>query len=342
MATPAIRSLRLGFSEAHLAVVIKSYALPLLDGSPYIDEILECDPNGKHRGILGYYRFLYGLRQRDFGLGVVLPNSFRAAWELRVAGVKCRVGYARQGRGWLLTDPVPPPRDGKTLRIVNMVDYYLGLCTHLGCTQLDRREELFTIPEAEATAEAILGQHGFHGGEMLIGIAPGAGYGPSKLYPIERYAKVLNRLVEAHECRILIITSPKEADLAQALSSQLRRPAIRLDDQRVDLNVLKSLVKRLSLLITNDTGPRHIAVAFDKPVVVVFGPTSTAYTDVNLERQVIVRQEVECSPCQLKVCPTDHRCMTRLEPEKVYQAAETLIRRYVIGDVSPDGKSPGT
>jgi heptosyltransferase-2 len=177
---------------------------------------------------------------------------------------------------------------------------------------------------------------------MLIGIAPGAGYGPSKLYPIERYAKVLNRLVEAHECRILIINSPKEADLAQALSSQLRRPAIRLDDQRVDLNVLKSLVKRLSLLITNDTGPRHIAVAFDKPVVVVFGPTSTAYTDVNLERQVIVRQEVECSPCQLKVCPTDHRCMTRLEPEKVYQAAETLIRRYVIGDVSPDGKSPGT
>ena len=330
MATPAIRALRLSYPDAHLAVVIKSYARQLLDGSTRIDEIIEYDPDGKHRGVQGYYSFLYQLRRRDFELGVVLPNSFRSAWEMRFAGVKRRIGYARQGRGWMLTDPVPPPRQGTELTIVNMVDYYLALCEQLGCDYLERDEELFTSPEGERRAEEILSRCGAGPGDLLVGIAPGAGYGPSKLYPLDRYAQVLNRLTEAHACRILVITSPKETGLAESLSSQLRERPIRLDRDKVDLEVLKSLVKRLSLLITNDTGPRHIAVAFGKPVVVVFGPTSTAYTDVNLERQIIVREEVDCAPCQLKVCPNDHRCMLRLDPDQVYQAAETLIERHLL------------
>jgi len=339
MATPTIRALRLSCPDAHLAVVIKSYARQLLDGSPRIDEIIEYDPEGRHRGVQGYYSFLYGLRRRSFELGVVLPNSFRSAWEMRFAGVRRRIGYARQGRGWLLTDPVPPPRQGGEPTIVNMVDYYLALCEQLDCDSLERDEELFTSPGAERRAEEILSRSGAGEGDLLVGIAPGAGYGPAKLYPLDRYAQVLNRLVESHSCRVLIITSPKESELAESLSGQLREPPIRLDREEVDLEVLKSLVKRLSLLITNDTGPRHIAVAFDRPVVVVFGPTSTAYTDVNLEKQAIVRQEVDCSPCQLKVCPTDHRCMLHLDPDQVYGAAETLIQSHVLNPSQSTGSA---
>ena len=332
MATPAIRSLRLRFPNAHLAVMIKSYARQLLDDSPRIDEILEYDPDDRHRGATRYYRFLHQLRDRRFDLGLVLPNSFRSAWEMRFAGVRRRVGYVRQGRGWLLTDPVPAPRDGRKLRIVNMVDYYLALCRSMGCENLSQEEELSTSPDGESRADDILRRNGVGEGDLVVGIAPGAGYGPAKQYPLQSYAEALNALAEKCGCRVLTITSPKEHHLAESLSSLLRRPAIRLDQEAVDLDVLKSVIKRLSLLITNDTGPRHLAVAFGKPVVVVFGPTSTLYTDVNLERQAIVREEVECSPCQLKVCPIDHRCMTRLLPERVTEAAESLLERYVIGE----------
>lgn len=323
MATPAIRALRVRFPKAHISVFLKTYVRPLLDGCPYVDEIIEYDPDRSHLGVSGYYRLLGSLRGRRYDLGLILPNSFRAAWEMRFIGVPRRVGYRLQGRGWLLTDAVEAPRDGAKRRIVNMVDYYLALCKSLGCSDLDRREELCTTPSGEASAQTLLAQHGISPDERVIAVAPGAGYGPSKLYPVERYARVMDMLADRHRCRLLVITSPREQSLAEELATRTAHPLVRIESASLD--ALKSILKRCSLLITNDTGPRHIAVAFGKPVVVVMGPTSPLYTDVNLEKTFLVREPVECSPCQLKVCPIDHRCMTRISPERVVLAAETLL-----------------
>ena len=330
MATPVLRALRRTYPDAHLAVLIKKYARQLLDDCPYIDEIIEYDADGEHKSLKGYYRLLYQVRDKEFELGVLLPNSFRAAWEMRFARVKRRVGYARQGRGLLLTDPIPAPRDGRKLKIVNMVDYYLAICAHLGCAELSRTEELFTSTESDRRADEILKKNGVKDSDAIVGLAPGAGYGPAKLYPLDRYARVMNALAEQHGARILLITSPKEIDIAGKICGDLAGRPIRLDGEDVDLSVVKSLIKRSSLMVTNDTGPRHIAVAMDKPVVVVFGPTSTQYTDVNLGKTIIVREEVDCSPCQLKVCPIDHRCMERLQHERVLSAAKELMKRHVL------------
>lgn len=328
MATPAIRAVRNRFPGASLCVFIKSYAKALLHDSPHINEIIEYEDAGEHRGTGAYYRLLLGLRRRKFDLAILLPNSFRAAWEMRIARAKRRVGYATQGRGFLLTDPVPAPRENGKRKIMNMVDYYLALCRHIGCTDLDTREELFVSAEGEAAVEELLQEHNVGPGETLIGVVPGAGYGPSKIYPPERYARALDALVDRFGCRVVVITSPKEAPIAERLISAMEHPSIWPCEPVLDMDALKSLIQRCALLITNDTGPRHIAVAFDRPVVVVFGPTSTLYTDVNLEKTRIVRAQVDCSPCQLKECPTDHRCMTRIEPEQVVQAAVELLERF--------------
>lgn len=334
MATPVLRAVRRQYPDAHLAVFIKKYARQLLDDCPHIDEVIEYDADGKHKSLKGYYRLLYQLREKDFDLGILLPNSFRAAWEMRFAGVKRRVGYARQGRGLLLTDPIPAPRDGRKLRIVNMVDYYLSICAHLGCAELSRTEELFTSMESDKRADAILKKNGVKENDVIVSLAPGAGYGPAKLYPLDRYAKVMNALADRYGVRVLLITSPNETSLADEISGDLKSKPVRLDGENVDLGVVKSLIKRATLMVTNDTGPRHIAVAMNKPVVVVFGPTSTVYTDVNLGKTIIVREEVDCSPCQLKICPIDHRCMERLEHGRVLAAAEELMERHVVSKKS--------
>jgi len=330
MATPAIRSLRKRYPQARLAVFIKSYARQLLDHSPHIDEFLTFDPDGEHSSLAAYYRFLRSLRKHCFDLSVILPNSFRSAWEMRFIGARRRIGYLRQGRGLLLTDPVQPEREGRKLRITNMVDYYLRLVKEAGCDDLDQSEELFVSEEGEARIVRIFEQHNVSDSDLLVGLAPGSGYGPAKLYPPEKYAEVLDALIEKYGCKALITTSPEEHEIGETVCSQMRNESVHLSD--LGLDALKSLVKRLSLLITNDTGPRHIAVAFDRPVVVVFGPTSTLYTDVNLGKTEIVREEVECSPCQLKVCPIDHRCMTRLGSNRVFDAAENLLSRFVLNN----------
>ncbi|MBM4032187.1 MAG: lipopolysaccharide heptosyltransferase II [Planctomycetes bacterium] len=321
MATPTFRALRENCPKAHIAVALRPYVRPILNGAPWFDETIAAED----RGWGNFWSLVRTLRAGDFDLAVILPNSFRTALEAWLGRVRYRIGYDRRRRGVLLSAPIAPPRDSKGRFIPrNMVDYYLTLCEHLGCQGLSQREELFITPECQARADAFLAKHGVAPDAKLVGMNPGGAFGSSKLWPADRFVAVGDALAE-RGLRTILFGSPAERPILEKIAGSMRDKPLLPEPGELDLDVLKPLVKRCSLLITNDTGARHFAVAFDVPAVTIMGSTSPRYTEVNMEKQIVVRVDVDCGPCQEKVCKTDHRCMTLITPDMVLGAAGRLL-----------------
>lgn len=332
MATPAFRAVRNNFPSARISLLIKKYAKPLIDDSPWFDEVIEYDPGGEHQGVRGFLRLVGRLRRSRFDLALILVNSLRGAIEARLAGARRRVGYDRNGRRMLLTDAVAPPTENGEIVPQNMVEYYLRLCTQIGCPPEPTREELFVRDEIDLRAEEFLASHGRDPSKMLVGINPGAAFGSSKCWLPERFAEVADLIIERHRCDLLICSAPSEKEIAKAIESQMTHRPINPCDDNPGLEVYKGIIKRMRMLITNDTGARHIAVAFGVPAVVIFGSTNTRYTDVNLEQTTIVSAGVDCAPCQEKLCPTGtHQCMQAVTVEMVMEAADELLGKAFFG-----------
>jgi len=321
MSTPCLRALRNLYPSAKITLLARSYVCEIYNHAPWFDEIISYEREGKHSGPGGFLRLTGILRRRQFDLAVLLPNSFGSALMARLAGIPHRIGYQRDGRGWLLTDSLQPIRSRGRVIPRNMVDYYLELCHHLGARNCSRHVELFVSDKGESTADKILGNA--DRSRPLIGLNPGGAFGSSKCWMPERFAKVADLLFERYNAQPILFSAPSEKQIADRVVSSATHPILRVGN--IDLDALKSLMRRCTLLVTNDTGARHIAVAFDKPVVVIMGSTSSLYTDANLEKTMIVRKRVDCGPCQQKICKQDHRCMTSITVEDVVSAVDRLI-----------------
>lgn len=353
MATPALRSIREGFPQARISLLLKPNLKGLIEGAPWFDELIVYDPQAGRKGFpvkmlrssgspfsyLGapnlawpcrFLGLVGQLRKGKFDLGVLLTNSFSSALMLWLAAVGRRIGYDRDGRRFLLTDPVPPPRDGRGYLAMSMVSYYLVLCSSiLGCPTGDPKVELFLDEEMQEAARRRLRERGWEG-SPLLGLNPAAGFGTSKLWTHEGFAAVADTLAERYGLQPLLLTGPGEEYLARGIQERMTRQAIDLGGNRVPLSLLKALIAQCALFVTTDSGPRHIAMAFDVPSVVLMGPTDPRYSDMGHERTLVLREEVDCSPCHLKTCPTDHRCMRWIAPERVVSAAEELMGKFEI------------
>ena len=325
MATPAIRALRRRWPQARITALARQTGADVLEHNPHLDRIIATDRKGVGPESSGLRELIRLLRREKFDLAVVLPNSFRTALWARLAGAKRRVGYALQWRSLFLTDRLPPPRENGAIVPINMVDRYLAVAAKTGCTELSQREELFASENDIATADAVLSSLGVGVDDMLVVLIPGASYGPAKLWGAERFAEVGDRLIERHGCKVLAHVGPGEEEVGRQVAAASSRGVLVAPPGTIDLKVLKGVIKRASLVVANDTGPRHYAVAFDIPNVVILGPTSRRYIDVNLERTKLLQADVECAPCQLKVCPRSHECMEFVEPGDVLAAAEALL-----------------
>jgi heptosyltransferase-2 len=302
----------------------------IIEGAPWFDEIIEYSPDDKHRGLVGHLRYIRELRNNRYDLAIVLPNSFSSALLAFLARAKRRVGYNRQGRGLLLTDRVPAPTEDGKLAPQPMTQYYLALCERLGATAESGRPELFVDAESERRAGELFDKHGITGERPVVAINPGAAYGSSKLWAPARFAQVGDRLVRSKGCDVVILGGPNEKEIARDIAGGARSNLTNLAEEDVALDLLKSIIKRCDLLITVDSGPRHFAVAFDKPVVVLMGPTDPRYTNSNLDKTIVLRvEDVDCAPCHIKECPTDHECMTRITPDMVLDAASELLEKHV-------------
>lgn len=312
MATPGFRALRAARPGGHLAVHVRPALAPLLHGAPWFDEWIPLVSAG--RGAAALVREGLALRGRRFELGLCLPDSFSSALLLRCAGVRRVVGYATQGRRALLHVALSPP-----VGWIPREQHVLDLVAEVGGTAQGSQLELFVTDDEEQRAQAALAEHGIGREEGLALLAPGASYGPAKLWPAEAFAKVGDGLADAG-VRIGLVGTPAEAPLVRRVAAAMHAPAAELAG-RLDLGALKAVVRRARVLVCNDAGARHVAVAFGVPVVTLLGPTSLAKTSWNLERVRALSADVGCRPCYHRVCPIDHRCMTRLAPDLVLAAA---------------------
>ena len=325
MATPLLRALRRGRPNARIQGLVREELAPVLEGSPWLDELTS---HGIYavRGLLRrtLRRIALGRSLQGADCVVVLPNSFSAGLLAAATGAPRRVGYRRGGRALLLSDAVDPPLEGGTRVPIAMERYYLDLAVHLGCPDTGTVLELFTDDAAELACDELFERHGIDDSRALVCMAPGAGFGPSKLWPLPYVAEVARTLL-SEGVQVALVHGPGEEPLADEIEERTGPGLARLGGDRMDLALLKAVLARAELLICNDAGARHIAAAFQIPALVLMGPTSIRYTNLNLKLTRLLREPVECSPCQLKVCPIDHRCMTRLRPARVLDEVRSAL-----------------
>ncbi len=319
MCTPALRALRRRFPHATLEVAGKASACALLEGLPYIDRyhVLPSRMTVSETMRMGGV-----LRAAGPGLAVIFPHSFRAALLARLSAASCRIGYARGGRSLLLTHAVPPHRKEGRIVPVYMSREYLELVARLGCEDDDGGLELRASQEALDRVESCFSKSG-----PRVGIAPGAAFGPSKMWPAERYARVADALVERMHAQVVLLTGPGEERTRRDVLNAAQQPLLTCDGGKPTIDTLKATISKLDLLICNDSGARHVAVAFGVPVICIMGPTSPAYSTGPYEKGQVLRVDVDCGPCQKPICRTDHQCMTRITVERVMETALTLLRR---------------
>jgi len=189
------------------------------------------------------------------------------------------------------------------------------------------KPSLFLSESLEKKGKQLLDKYGIGSDKMVIGLNPGAKFGSSKCWPPEYFAKLAELFIKRWDCKVLLFVGPGEDNIAQSIIETSKARIVNTGPDRVDLALLKYLIKRCQLLITNDTGPRHYAVAFNVPVVVIMGPTDPRYTAANLEKTLVLRQELDCSPCHKKECPRDHECMSMIKPETVFKGSENLLQK---------------
>jgi heptosyltransferase-2 len=329
MATPTLRALRKRFAGALITFCARPVLADVIAGARWADEVVHWEPKRKKGRGRELIAVAGRLRRPRFDWAILLANSFRSALLVRLAGVRRRIGYDRDGRGWLLTDRLPVTRVKGRIAVTRMVDYYGGLAEYLGCDAPGDELELFSDPADDEAIEERLRLAGLAGRRPLVVISPGASFGASKLWLPERFAALADRLIEAHGAGVVISCAPGEEAIARRIAGLARREVLVFDDPVTTLGQFKSLIRRCDLLINNDTGPRHLAKAFRRPVVTIFGPTHPGWTDTDypLERKVSV--PVDCSPCQKKVCPlsgpSELCCMKGVTVEMVAGAADELL-----------------
>jgi heptosyltransferase-2 len=334
LTTPALAALRAGFPQARIALLVKPAVAELLQCHPAIDDIVLYRDPGPHAGLGGKLSLALQLNRGHYDLAVLLQNAFEAAAITALAGIPHRYGYATDGRAFLLTHRVPlTPK----IRRKHQVEYYLELLRPVGIPVEPTAPTLWTTPGEDAAAGELLQAFGVRTDQVVIGLNPGSVYGSAKRWLPERFARVADRLAAEHEACVLIFGGKGEEQLGTAIAAMMTAPTI-VFSGRTTVRQLMALIKRCRLFVTNDTGPMHVAAAFGVPLVAIFGPTNPATTSPYGPGHELVRHPVECSPCLLRECPIDHRCMQGIGVEEVYGAAERQLQ--VVGVSPPPSPSP--
>jgi heptosyltransferase-2 len=325
MATPALRAIRNGNPNATVSVLVRPQVRQIVEGLPFFDEIIEYDSTSRHRGILKKYQLARSLKKKGFSLSIILPNSFSSAVLSFMAGIPQRVGYRTDGRRFLLTQSIPQPTEADEVVPVPMVERYLAICEKLAYPVETRKTALRLANGTRHHVEQLYSELAVDREKGLVTVIPGASFGSSKCWPAEYFAQVCDELINRHEVQIMIVPGPGEEDIARRIESLMRHTAHNCVKKIVSLEELKAIISDSTLVITNDTGPRHYAVALGVPVVVVMGPTDPRYTNYGMEKTKLLRVDLDCSPCHLKECPGDHECMRAIGPERVIEACEELM-----------------
>lgn len=319
MSIPALCAIRQHWPEAEIAILARPSVAELYSEQPFVNRVI---PLGESMASpIGVERAARELRDERFDCAILMPNAFSAAWLAWRAKIPQRIGYARDGRRLLLTDAIGVPKPGEIP--AHEAYYYLELLRCAGW--LDKLPHVTQIslmlpPDAARRAETRLQEAGARSGAVRVALAPGAAYGAAKCWLPERFATVADALIDEFSADVILFGTSSEIEICRQIADRMRHRAVMLAGQ-TGMRELPSLFSRCNLFVGNDSGAMHVAAAVGVPVVAVFGSTDPLGTAPMTSERTLVRHAVSCSPCFLRECPIDHRCMTRVPAEDVRSAA---------------------
>jgi lipopolysaccharide heptosyltransferase II len=329
MASPAVRAIR-SRPDAYVSILARSYVADIYRDQDVADELIIYDHRGKHAGIFGRERLVAELRFRGFDVAILLQNAFNAAWLAWRAGIPQRIGYARDGRSLLLTKAIPVPKPGEIPAHEKF--YYLELLRRAGWIDSIADEPFIKLDVNEASrahAADQLASAGVRARAVRIAIGAGASYGSAKCWPPSRFAELANQLQAQWDADVILFGAAAETDVSSAIASEMKRAPIDLTG-KTSIADLPALLSQCHVFIGNDSGAMHVAAAVGLPVAAIFGPTDPFGTAPVTPRHIIVRQQPYCSPCFLRRCPIDHRCMTRITTREVEAAVDPWLASVVV------------
>jgi heptosyltransferase-2 len=318
LAIPAMKAIRERYPEAEITLLVRPWVAGVFTAAPFIDKVWS-EP--RPAGIGDWLRISRSIREKHFDLALLLPNSFESAAMMFLGRVPQRVGYATDGRSLLLTKSIKPSTEKR-----HQVHYYLDLAAAISATTDHPSIEIEASAEEKANARRLLASSGIANNRKFLVLNPGAAYGGAKRWSEERFAEAGDALASELSADVAIIGSETERSIAERIRDRMRSHVAVLNG-KTSLETLIGVIADSALVLTNDSGPMHIAAALGVPTVAVFGATDHIATGPYGPRTSIVREPVDCSPCMLRECPIDHRCMTRVSAGAVTRAANELMRR---------------
>jgi len=326
MATPALRALRRQFPAARIVGVAQPYLVSLLDGTPWLDEIFGCQHRG--RGRIGrVWQLGKQLRAEKLDQLLLLRSSLSAALIGRLSGAKRIVGYARGAQSWLLTDAIAASHFGRGATPISAVDQYANLLAVLGYQVTSRQLELRTTRANEHAADALWKRLALPAGDRVMVLHAGGAYGQAKHWPTEYCVSLALRAAEEFGLTTLVSCGPEDREAAAAIEHSAHHPQVRsLAREQSNFGLTKAMIRRSRLVVTTDSGPRHIAAALRTPTVVLFGPNDPRWSHNYHQESIELRVELDCSPCGRRICPLGHhRCMRDLTVDQVLKAVAAIL-----------------
>lgn len=327
MATPALRAMRRHYGrEAKIVGILRPYLRDILGGTDWLDELWPFDPSAKDRSIHGW-TLARRMRKEEFDAAVLLTNSLRTAIIAWCGGAKRRVGYARYGRGPLLTDKLQPRRIDGRIAAEPMVDSYLAIVRALDCGAESPRLELRTTEADERSADAVFARLQLRGDRRIVLLNSSGAFGGAKLWPVEYFGELARRIVLRLDCDVLVMCGPKERDIARRIVELAAcGRAFSMADQPPDLGTAKACIRRGRMMVSTDSGPRHVAAALGLPIVALYGPMLPVWSENPTQRAANLVLDLPCIGCRHRVCPLGHhRCMRDLTVDRVFAETEKML-----------------
>ena len=333
LSTPAIKAVRDKYPDAYIAFMVRPYANDIVEGNPYLDDIIEYDKNGRHKSLLSTIKFAFYLRKKKFDIAIMLHPTNRVHLMAFLAGIPRRIGYDRK-MPFFLTDRVPHlKQEGKK----HELEYTLDLLKAIGIEAVDKT--LFVpVREKDMNAiEIVLDEWHIGKDVPLIAVNPGAS-SMSKRWSSENFAKVADALAGKLKARIFIVSDKANAEFAENVAKNMKYepgPCAQGTGEPINLagkmsvGELVALISKCNIFISNDSGPVHIACAVGTPAVSIFGRKNPGLSPKRWaprgEKSVFLHKDVGCSECLAEYCKKNFKCLEAITPEEVLNAVESLL-----------------
>jgi len=317
--TPFIRAVREAYPDSYIACLIHPRCKEMLEANPRLDELIVYDEEGAHKSLSGKLRLILSLRNRRFDTAFLLHRSFTKALIVFLAGIKDRIGYPTKKRGMLLTKTIDSPAEE-----LHKVEYFLNIAVSAGLKPSNRSYEFFVSDANKDFINDLLRSQGISDSDTVAVLCPGGNWDP-KRWPKENFAKLADALAERCGAKIVISGAKKDMTLAEDIKTMMKTKPV-ITAGKTTLKQLGALFARADLVVANDTGPMHLAVAMKAKTIALFGPTSPRLTGPYGEgRYKVISKNETCDvPCYDFTC-TDNRCMSAIKVEDVLKESLNML-----------------